>query len=102
MMTPTMQPILPLWGESDIQAAGAGQSRQQATLFSDVLQAAVDNVRQTDAVKNDAQYRLATGQLDNPAELTIAATQASVAVELLVQLRDRALDAYSELTRISM
>ena len=71
-------------------------------MFSDIFQAAVDNVRQTDAVKNDAQYRLATGQLDNPAELTIAATQASVSVELLVELRNRALDAYSELMRISM
>lgn len=102
MTTQTMQPILPLWGSDGVQSTeGAGQ-RQPATLFSDIFQAAVDNVRQTDAVKNDAQYRLATGQLDNPAELTIAATQASTAVELLVELRNRALDAYSELTRISM
>lgn len=102
MMTPTMQPILPLWGESAAQGTGGSGENRQATLFSDIFQAAIDNVRQTDAVKNDAQYRLATGQIDNPAEVTIAATQASVAVELLVQLRDRALDAYSELTRISM
>lgn len=102
MMTPTMQPILPLWGEGAIQGTKESTENRQATLFSDIFQSAIDNVRQTDAVKNDAQYRLATGQIDNPAEVTIAATQASVAVELLVQLRDRALDAYSELTRISM
>lgn len=102
MMTPTMQPILPLWGDGAVQGTKEGTENRQATLFSDIFQAAIDNVRETDAVKNDAQYRLATGQIDNPVEVTIAATQASVAVELLVQLRDRALDAYSELTRISM
>ena len=48
------------------------------------------------------RYLLATGQLDNPAELTIAQTQAAMSVELLVQLRNKALDAYSELMRISM
>ena len=43
-----------------------------------------------------------TGQLDNPAELVIAENQAILSVQLLVQLRDRALDAYSEVMRISM
>jgi flagellar hook-basal body complex protein FliE len=40
--------------------------------------------------------------LDNPATVTIAATKSELAVELLVQLRNKALDAYSELTRISV
>lgn len=47
-------------------------------------------------------YLLATGQLDNPAQSTIAGTKYQMAVKLLVQLRNRALDAYSELTRINM
>ena len=59
-------------------------------------------MKETDAQKNQAQYLLATGQLDNPAELMIASTEAAVSVELLVQLRNKALDAYSELMRISM
>ena len=96
-----IEPLQPLWGPLEGVQERGGEHRP-ATLFSDIFQSAVENVRQTDAVKNDAQYRLATGQLDNPAELTIASTQASVAVELLVQLRSRALDAYSELMRISI
>ena len=62
----------------------------------------INNVKETDAAKNEAVYALVTGQLDNPAEATIAATQASIATELLVQMRNRALDAYSELMRISI
>ena len=70
--------------------------------FGAVFRSAVDNVRQTDAEKVQTDYLLATGQLDNPAQSTIAGTKYQMAVELLVQLRNRALDAYSELTRINM
>lgn len=74
----------------------------QTSMFNQIFQSLVDNVKQTDAAKNEAYYALSTGQLDNPAEATIAATQASIATDLLVQMRDRALDAYSELMRISL
>lgn len=102
MSMQAMQAIRPLWtaateGEQSVQKEAGPELP-----FSDIFQSAIDSVRQTDAAKNEAEYRLATGQLDNPAELTIAATQAAMSVELLVQLRNKALDAYSELMRISM
>lgn len=71
-------------------------------MFADVFQMAIDTVRETDADKNKVEYLLATGQLDNPAELTIAATKAQTAVELLVQLRSKSMEAYNELMRISL
>ncbi|MCI8608155.1 MAG: flagellar hook-basal body complex protein FliE [Firmicutes bacterium] len=70
--------------------------------FADIFKSAIENVRATDDEKNKAEYLLATGQLDNPAELTIAATKAATAVSLLVQLRNKALDAYNELMRINI
>lgn len=70
--------------------------------FGAIFRTAIDNVKQTDAEKTEAEYLLATGQLDNPASLTIAATKNELAVSLLVQLRNKALDAYSELTRINL
>ena len=99
-----IEPLQPLRRTADVEGADrAGRADERgASLFADVFRSAVDNVRETETVKNDAQYRLATGQLDNPAELTIAESQWSMSVELLVQLRNRALDAYSELTRISI
>ena len=71
-------------------------------LFESIFRDAIENVKQTDAEKTEAEYLLATGQLDNPAALTIAATKNEIAVELLVQLRNKALDAYSEISRISL
>ena len=43
--------------------------------IGDIFPSAIENVRQTDAEKTQAQYLLATGQLDNPAALTIASTK---------------------------
>lgn len=80
----------------------AAPARNEAAgMFGSIFQSAIDNVKVTDAEKNEAQYLLATGQLDNPAELTIAAAKSQIAVELLVQLRNRALDAYNELKNIA-
>jgi len=70
--------------------------------FQSYLESAIDYVRETDAEKVHQEYLLSTGQLDNPSTLMIASTQHEIAVELLVQLRNKALEAYSELTRISM
>lgn len=70
--------------------------------FADVFQAAVENVKQTDAEKNEMEYLLATGQLDNPAKLTIASTQASLSVDLLVQLRNKAVESYNTIMQMNL
>lgn len=48
------------------------------------------------------EYLLSTGQLDNPATLNMALYKAEVATQLFVQVREKALNAYSELNRISL
>lgn len=97
--------IAPLWESMPLSTANQTQSAQKSDptdLFGDVFTAAIDAVKETDAEKNQTQYLLATGQLDNPAALTIASTKAQLSVDLLVQLRNKALDAYNELMRLSV
>ena len=78
-----IDPIQPLFrGDTAGGVGTAGDSREQGSLF--------------------AEYRLATGQMDNPAEMSIASSQWSMSVNLLIQLRNKALDAYNELMRISL
>lgn len=78
------------------------QGQEQKGMFASVFQNAIDNVKETDADLVQGQYLLSTGQLDNPSTVMIAAVKNETAVSLLVQLRNKALDAYNELTRISM
>lgn len=95
----TIRPISDLSALSGTQKADGGET---GGVFANIFQTAIDNVKSTDKEMVEAQYLLATGQLDNPAEATIAATKATAAVELLIQLRNKALDAYGELNRISL
>lgn len=71
------------------------------SLFSTIFQSAIQNVKDTNSDVEQTQYLLATGQLDNPSTALIAMTKYETSVSLLIQLRNRAMDAYSELTRLS-
>lgn len=95
--------VQPLWETMPtIKEQPQTQASQETGSFADVFRWAIDNVKETDAAMNEAQYLLATGQLDNPAEVSIANTKASVAVDVLIQLRNKAVEAYNELMRISL
>lgn len=91
-----------LWTVSPFSSEQADETKDTTGMFADIFQSAIENVKNTDAEKNKAEYLLATGQLDNPATLTVATTKAQLSVELLVQLRNKALDAYSEMMRINL
>lgn len=95
--------ISPLWNVMPLTkgAEEAGSAKPGAS-FGDIFGAAVEAVRQADAEKTQAQYLLATGQLDHPAEAMIAANKYEMSVSLMVQLRNKGLEAFNELMRISL
>lgn len=97
-------PITPLQPLFDTTETQTGRSVEDtgASMFAAVFQSAIDNVRQTNRTQVDLEYKLATGQIDNPAELTLATANASNAALLLMELRNKALDVYNELMRISL
>ena len=70
--------------------------------FGQIFKSLIQNVKDTDAEFTQAQYLLATGQLDNPAQVSIAAYKNQIAVDLLVQLRNKALDVYNELKNMNV
>ena len=102
-MNDTIGTISPIW---DSFPSGFDKQLPQesggANVFADIFQYAIGNVVEAEEAKNHAEYLLATGQLDNPAEATIAAAKMELSVDLLVQLRNKALDAYNELMRIGL
>ena len=96
-----IRPIEPLW--DSLSAKPAEQAKDPArSLFAAVFQSAIDNVRETNQVQVDLEYQLATGQIDNPAEVTLAASKASTAAILLMEMRNKAVDTYNEIMRISL
>ena len=102
----TIGSIQPLWDSISLNRMNSQEntasSQNGFPVFADVFQNAINNVKQTDAEYSQAQYLLATGQLDNPAVATIAGTKAQLSLQLLYELRNKALDAYSEISRMSI
>lgn len=103
MLTPLekLTPLAPLNADKNKKAQDASPIEGES-VFGAIFRSAIDGVKETDAEFREAQYLLSTGQLDNPAAAMIAASKAQTAVNLLIQLRNRAQDAYSELTRINL
>ena len=98
MITP-IQPLFPIGGEQPAEQVKGSTALES---FGGIFQSAVDAVKETDAEKTQLQYLMATGQLDNPAELMMAGSKYELSVNLLVQLRNRAVEAYNEIMRISL
>ncbi len=79
-----------------------GISYEPAGLFQDILANTVNQVRVTQADVENKQYLLATGQLDDAHSLPIAEAKASLSLDLLISLRNKALESYSELMKMSV
>ena len=84
------------------KTTAAEETGLAGSAFGQIFKSLIQNGKDTDAEFTQAQYLLATGQLDNPAQLSLAAYKNEVAVSLLVQLRNRALDAYNELKNMNV
>lgn len=104
-----MNTIRPLWEQMPLQPIRETEQKpavvddgRSGSPFTDIFQSAVDAVRTTDQEKTQMEYLMATGQLDNPALLTIASAKAQLSVDLLVNLRNKSMESYNELMRISL
>ena len=70
--------------------------------FSSIFRESIENVKTTDAELQKQQYLLATGKLDDPHSVPIAAAKAQMSVDMLVQLRNKTVEAYNETMRINL
>ena len=105
-MIDSMSPITPLTALSPIRPleglSEPVQAKSPVGGFEQIFRSAIDAVKEANAEKTQLQYLDATGQLDNPAQLMLAGSKYEMSVSLLSQLRNRALEAYNELMRISL
>ena len=97
--------IVPIqFGTLNQKPAGQTEAggKEGVSVFGQMFNQMIDTVKQTEQTVSEKEYLLATGQLDKPHELTAAVAEAQLSIELLAQVRTKALDAYNELMRISL
>ncbi len=96
--------ITPIQGLEPLGQLQRAQNRteNEGADFGSILRSVADSVRETDAERSMAEHQLATGQMDNPAALMISMAKNEIAVNLMVQLRNKSVEAYNELMRMNI
>ncbi len=87
-------PTAPVSGAT---AAGGGGSG-----FGDAITGALDQLQQTQATADDMAVKAATGALQDAHEFMIAVTQASLATEMAVAVRNRAVEAFTSVMQMGV
>lgn len=98
-------PINRLDSISDLNAVSNKTTTDKSTKGSDfrnIFNQVIDNVKESEETLSNEQYLFVTGQSQDTHSLEIAATKAQISVDLLIAIRNKALDSYNELMRINL
>jgi flagellar hook-basal body complex protein FliE len=79
-----------------------GGARETQKSFADTLQDAIGSVNELQNQANKGAQDLATGRTDNVQEVMIATEKADIALKLMVQVRNKIIDAYQEIMKMQV
>ncbi len=101
-----INPIQPIGSLEELnkvrQPQDAGASSSAGLPFQSLVQDAVSGVQQTGADLDGEIYKLTTGQSDDLHNMMIASQKASLSVSMVVELRNKLLDAYKDIMNTSL
>ncbi len=70
--------------------------------FADTLSDAITKVNEMQQVADVKMEKLATGEIKNIPEVMIATEKADIALRLMVQVRNKIIDAYQEIMKMQV
>ncbi|WMJ24252.1 flagellar hook-basal body complex protein FliE [Paludicola sp. MB14-C6] len=70
--------------------------------FKSLFEDAMNSVKESDANLSTEIQKVATGQTDDLHSVNIASTKASLALEMFVQLRNKALESYNSIMQMGV
>jgi flagellar hook-basal body complex protein FliE len=80
----------------------SGASASSGTDFANLLSQGMDNLQSLHSHADSLAVQAATGNLNAIHDYTIAATEASVATQLTTAVRNKALESFQEIMRMSV
>ncbi len=88
--------------ESIAKKQELGSGRNELIPFKDFLDDAINNVLQTESTARIDAVNAVSGNMDDLHTLTINIAKADLALQLFVGVRNKALEAYNEIMRITL
>jgi flagellar hook-basal body complex protein FliE len=86
--------LIPLKPPGAEKAAGSGES------FADILGKFVDDVNTLQNRASESIEKLATGEISDVHQVMIAVEEAGTAMEFMLEIRNKIVDAYQEIMRM--
>lgn len=103
MSIPPISPLAGLSVTAPVQGAGAAAGAAPADAaggFGQVLAKGLDSLDGLQKASDTASVQALTGQLTDIHDYTIAANEAALATQLTVAVRNKAVEAFSEIMRM--
>lgn len=101
-LSPNITPLQPI--ESIFPKEEEAQKTEETAepTFLDAMKGLWDNVAEAQAVKTEDMMNLMLGDTDSLEQLQINITKAELATQMLVTVKNAAVDAYNEIMRMSI
>lgn len=87
---------------SPVPAAGGTSSSEGPKSFADTLKDAVNSVNEAQKIADVKAQEVATGKNHNIPEVMIAAEKADISLKLMVQVRNKIIEAYQEIMKMQV
>ncbi|SRR6056297_1690540 len=78
------------------------ENNQENINFGEILNEALNKVNDDQLFADEMDRMLATGEVDNVHEVTIAAQKAQLTLNLAVEIKTQLMDAYKEIMRLQI
>lgn len=82
--------------------AGQPKTASGQVSFADMLKDAVGKVNTMQKTADTKMEQLATGKTDNIQDVMVATEQADIAMRLMVNIRNKVIDAYQEIMKMQV
>ena len=101
------QPIVPIRvpgtdGTSLLDAAGGATGAAGSANFGQLLGNALGGLQKMQSTTDHMAVGAATGTLTDPSQYLVAATESSLATQMTVAFRDKAINAFNEIMRMPL
>lgn len=88
--------------ESSPASSSTNATGEASKSFADTLTDAIGSVNELQKTSDKKMQELATGKTDNVADVMIAAEKADIALKVMVQVRNKIIDAYQEIMKMQV
>jgi flagellar hook-basal body complex protein FliE len=100
-----IEPIQPIKGINqinDLSKTVNENEKENKLSFKSIFSNALDNYVEAESKVDEDIYKLSVGESDDLHNLMINTEKAEISLDLLIQLRNKTLDAYNEIMRMGV